>query len=118
MSNTDHKPGVHEVYLVRRKLKLDSLDAEQATAIAQEIEPLLGVDSVALDPVTRRLDIAYDASVLQLEQIEVIVRRYGSDLDQSWWNRFKEGWYRFTDQNVLDNARHEPWCCSKVPPRK
>lgn len=118
MSDVHHKPGVHEAYLLKRHLKLEDLDAEKAGAIAQEIEPLVGVDAVALDPATRRLDIAYDASVLQLEQIEAIVRRHGSDLDHGWWTRFKEGWYRYTDQNARDNARHEPWCCSKTPPRK
>lgn len=118
MSDTHHKPGVHEAYLVKRHLALESLDAEKAAAIAQEIEPLIGVDSLTLDPDSRRLDIAYDASVLQLEQIEEIVRRHGSDLDHGWWTRFKEGWYRYTDQNIQDNAKHEPFCCSKVPPRK
>jgi len=118
MSDTHHKPGVHEAYLVNRHLWLESLDAEKAATIAQEIEALIGVDSLMLDPDSRRLDIAYDASVLQIEQIEAIVHCHGSDLDQSWWTRFKVGWYRYTDQNVQGNAKHEPWCCSKMPPRK
>ncbi|TCK02345.1 heavy-metal-associated domain-containing protein [Marinobacterium mangrovicola] len=118
MSHTEHKPGVREAFLVQRHLLLESLDAGKAAAIAEEIEPLRGVDSVRLDPDSQRLDIAYDASVLQLDQIEAIVRSHGSDLDQGWWTRFKEGWYRYTDQNIKDNAKHEPFCCSKVPPRK
>ncbi len=114
MSEVHHKPGVHDAYLMKRHLKLDDLDADKAALIAQEIHQLVGVDTVALDPETQRLDIAYDASVLQIEQIETVVRRHGSDLDHRWWTRFKEGWYRYTD----DNAQHEPWCCSKVPHRK
>ncbi len=118
MSEVHHKPGVHEAYLVKRHLKLGDLDTEKTEAIAQEIGQLLGVDTVTLNSETRRLDIAYDASQLSIEQVEEIVRKHGSDLDHSWWTHFKEGWYSFTDQNVRDNAKHEPWCCSKVPPRK
>lgn len=118
MSDMDHRPGVHEAYLVKRHLKLEALDATRAAAIAQEIDQLVGVDSVALDGATRRLDVAYDASHLRIEQLEEIVRKHGSDLDHGWWTHFKEGWYRFTDQNVRDNARHEPWSHHKVQPKK
>lgn len=118
MSDMDHRPGVHEAYLVKRHLKLEDLDAAKAAAIAQEIDQLVGVDSVALDKDTRRLDVAYDASHLRIEQVEEIVRRHGTDLDHGWWTQFKEGWYRFTDQNVRDNIQHEPWSSTKLPPRR
>jgi hypothetical protein len=35
-----------------------------------------------------------------------------------WWTRFRESWYRFTDENVRDNARREPWSCHRPPPGK
>ncbi|GAB3390642.1 heavy-metal-associated domain-containing protein [Azotobacter armeniacus] len=118
MSDMDHRPGVHEAYLVKRHLKLEALNAVRAAAIAQEIDQLLGVDSVALDKATGRLDVAYDASHMRIEQVEEIVRKHGSDLDHGWWTHFKEGWYRFTDQNLRDNAHHEPWSHHKVLPRR
>jgi hypothetical protein len=95
MSDVPHRPGVHEAYMVKRHLKLETLEGDKAEAIAQEVDQLVGVDTVALDRETRRLDIAYDASVLQ---IETIVRRHGSDRDHGWWTRFKDGWYRYIDQ--------------------
>ncbi len=118
MFDEHHRPGVHEAYLMKRHLKLEDLDADRAMAIAQEIDQLPGVDSVVLDSETRRLDIAYDASILGIEQVESIVRKHGSDLDHGWWTHFKESWYRFTDENTRENARHEPGGYSKAPPRK
>ncbi len=118
MSDEHHAPEVHEAFLMTRHLKLEDLDADRASAIAQEVGQLLGVDSVVLDSATRRLDIAYDASLLGIEQVEDIIRRHGSDLDHGWWTRFKESWYRFTDQNAKENARHEPGHYSKKSPRK
>jgi len=118
MSDMDHRPGVREAYLVKRHLKLEALDAARAEAIAQEINRLVGVDKVALDKSSGRLDVAYDAAHLRIEQLEEIVRKYGSDLDHGWWTHFKEGWYRFTDQNVRDNAQHEPWSHHRIMPRR
>ncbi len=118
MSDMDHRPGVQEAYLVKRHLKLDNLDAAKAMAIAQEIDQLVGVDSVALDSSSRRLDVAYDASHLRIEQVEDIVRKHGTELDHGWWSNFKEGWYRFSDQNVRDNILHEPWSSTKLPPKR
>ncbi|ACO78024.1 hypothetical protein AvCA_18110 [Azotobacter vinelandii CA] len=118
MSDMDHRPGVREAYLVKRHLKLEALDAARADAIAQEIDHLVGVDRVDLDKASGRLDIAYDASHLDLEQLEEIVRRHGSDLDHGWWTHFKEGWYRFADRNLKENARHEPWSHHRIMPRR
>ena len=87
-------------------------------SLAQEIDRLVGVDSVALDKDSRRLDIAYDASHLRIEQLEEIVRKHGTDLDHGWWTQFKEGWYRFSDRNLRDNILHEPWSSTKLPPRR
>lgn len=118
MSQVHHKPGVQEAFLVKRHLKLEALSAEQATTIAQAIGDLAGVDNVMLDRQSLHLDIAYDASKLNIDQVEAIIREHGGQLDHGWWTHFKEGWYRFTDQNIQDNARFEPSCCNKLPPRK
>ncbi len=98
MSTTEHKPGVHAACLVNRHLKLEGLDALKVETIAQEIDGLLGVDSVFLDEDSQYLDIAYDASHLSIDDVEAIVRKHGRDLDHGWWTHFQEGWYRFTDQ--------------------
>lgn len=118
MSNVHHRPGVREEFLVKRQLKLQTLDEARADVIAEEVDGLTGVDSTELNASTGRLDIAYDATHLDLEQVYEILRKHDSGLERGWWNRFKDKWYRFTDQNIRDNARHIPNCCSKPPPGK
>ena len=55
--------------------------------------------------------MAYDASRLCIDHIETILARHAIEISNSWWNRFKEGHYRFVDQNIKDNASKEPWSC-------
>ena len=111
-----HKLGVNENFLMVRHLRLEGLTEENRHTITEEISQLIGVDAVSITDSENLLNIAYDASTRQLDEIEEIVRRNGCDISHDWWTHFKEGWYRFTDQNAKDNARHDPWSCHKNPP--
>jgi hypothetical protein len=33
------------------------------------------------------------------------------DIGAGRWNRIKEDYYRFIDQNVKENAKQKPWSC-------
>jgi hypothetical protein len=114
----EHRAGVHECCLVIHHLKLENLDHDKAEAIGQEIDTLIGVDMVSLNDETSVLNVAYDAGKLNVDDIEAIVRKHGADISHRWWTQFKEGWYRFTDQNVRDNMQHEPLSCHQTPPGK
>jgi hypothetical protein len=118
MSAIHNRPGVHEACLVKRHLKLQHLDHGLARAITEEIALHSGVDTVELDSDSRRLDVTYDASQLQFPELTDILLRHGVEPERGWWARFRASWYRFTDQNIRDNARHEPHCCNKAPPGK
>lgn len=111
-----HRVGVHESCLVIRHLKLEGLDHDKAEAIGQEVDAIMGVDMVSLNEDEAILNVAYDASKLNIDTIEAIVHKHGADIGHGWATRFKEGWYRFTDQNIRDNFHHEPWSCHKPPP--
>lgn len=118
MSASNLRPGVRAGFLVERSLSLVDVDVNKAEAIEKEIDGLMGVQSVSFDEDHRRLHIAYDAAHVQLDQIEAVVHKHQGELDNSWWMRFKRGWYRYGDGNTRDNAELEPFCCSKVPPGK
>ena len=89
---------------------------ENHQLIVQEIDHLLGVDAVSINASESLLNVAYDATKRQLDEIEEIVRKHECDIAHDWWTHFKEGYYKFVDQNVKDNASHEPWSCHKRPP--
>lgn len=114
--NGEHRAGVSEAYLVKRHLRIETLEPGSAESLCDEINRIIGIDSVAIDPQTRQLDIAYDASVLNIDDIEAVFTRNGVAFAHGWWNRTKLEHYRFVDQNVRDNAKADPHCCSKPPP--
>jgi hypothetical protein len=118
MSKKEHRLGVDEVNLVVRHLKLlDSDESSIASAIA-EIDEVYGLDGVSFDEDSNLLNLAYDASRTCIECIEEILEKYGIEISHDWWTTFKEGYYRYVDQNVKDNAKHEPFSCHKIPPHK
>ncbi|MFL0802742.1 MAG: heavy-metal-associated domain-containing protein [Agarilytica sp.] len=107
----EHRPGVSEVTLVVRHLKMEPADQEKIDAVVHEIDEIYGVDSVSFDAASHVLNIAYDATRLSIECIEERIEKYALEISHDWWTHFKEGYYRFIDQNIQDNAKTEPWSC-------
>ncbi len=113
MTKKEHRLGVSEANLVNRHLKIETAPAESIRAAVAEIDEIYGMDSVAFDEKHYRLDLAYDASRLSIEDVEKVMTTHGLELSHGWWTQHKESNYRFVDQNVKDNAKHEPWSCHK-----
>ncbi|WFM73112.1 cation transporter [Halomonas sp. CKK8] len=111
MSHHDHRPGVSQASLVTRKLKVKPDAAGHISAAVTEIDTLSGLDSVSYDADHRKLHLAYDAKRLCIDDIEEVLARHGVDISSGRWNRIKEDYYRFIDQNVKDNAKQKPWSC-------
>lgn len=111
-----HKVGVNENWLMSRHLRLEGSVEKNHQLIVQEVDQLLGVDAVSINLSECLLNVAYDATKRQLDEIEDVVRKYECDIADDWWTHFKESYYKFVDQNVKDNARREPWSCHKRPP--
>jgi len=117
MSNLDHRAGVTEVNLVHRKIQLIGLTELNRTEIITEIDAAFGIDSVTIDIKDALLDIAYDATHINLDAIEQIVIKHGADVSDGWWEHLKEGYYKFVDENIMENAKHKPLSCHQAPPR-
>jgi hypothetical protein len=115
MSKQEHRLGVAEVNLVVRHLKLDPLDQAVMSAAIEEVDYIYGLDSISFDEKSHVLNIAYDASRISLDGIEDVLGKHGVSVSHDWWTHFKEGYYRYIDQNIKDNARHEPLSCHKRP---
>lgn len=116
MSKNEHRLGVFEVNLVIRHLKLESVTPENISAVVDEIDQLYGLDGVSFDEKSQVINLAYDASRVGIQGIEEIFEKHGVDICHNWWTNLKEGYYRFVDDNVKDNAKHKPTCCNKIPP--
>lgn len=116
MTDFDHRVGVQEANLVVRHLKLENVNAENKLAMIAEIDQIFGLDNVSFDEKTQSINLAYDASRCNIESLEEIIKKHGADIAHDIWTHFKESYYQYVDQNVKDNAEHEPWRCHKTPP--
>jgi len=121
MSDLEHRVGVSEMNFVTRHLKLNytnNISEEQHNTVMmlKEIDQSFGVDNVSLANKDKNLTLAYDASHFDIEHLEIILPKYGFEVAHQWWNNLKESYYKFTDQNIKDNAEHQPSCCHKPPP--
>lgn len=115
MSNIEYRVGVTAINLVIRKLQLKGLTEANREKIVSEIDEALGINSVMLDIKDGLLHIAYDVTHINLELIKRVVVKHGAELSGGWWNHFKEGYYKFVDQNMQENIKHKPSCCSRAP---
>lgn len=111
MSDLEHRVGVKEANLVVRHLKLQGVTKDNLPLMLTEIDRLFGIDAVSYDDTTETIHLAYDATHCQLEGIEALMQQRGIDISHDWWTRFKEGYYRYVDTNVCENAHHKPWNC-------
>ena len=116
MTDLDHRVGVQEANLVVRNLKLEKINTENKSAILAEIDQTFGIDNVSFDDKSQTLNLAYDATNCNLNGLEEIIRHHGADIAHDLWTHFKESYYKYVDENVKDNAQHEPWSCHTKPP--
>jgi hypothetical protein len=115
MSQMRKNLSVHQGYVVKHHLKFDGLIQGDSHKIQMAIEELPGIVSVDFNEEQEIIFLEYDASQLYVDEILVVLREYGIEPKDSWWNRMKLGFGRQTDQNIRDNAGHHPACCSKPP---
>ena len=116
MSKHQHRPGVSEASLVKRYLKLLNLDKVNPNILVADLDQVCGIDHVSLDIELSMIQLEYDASQCQLGELESIMQDHGVEVDPGWWNKFKEEYYHFVDQNGKDNAQHTPLSCHHAPP--
>lgn len=115
MSDLAHRVGVREANLVVRNLRLQNVSKQNLEPMMEEIDKLFGIDEAVYNNEEGAVYLAYDATHIDLDGIEEVIRKHGADIHDDWWTHTKEGYYKFVDQNVKDNAQHQPWSCHKSP---
>ena len=115
MTNAEHRLGVSEVNLVVRHLRVEPVDQTNLEAAIAEIDQLYRLDAISFDEKRHVLNLAYDASRICLDGIEDVLKKHNVEVSHDWLTHFKEGYYKFIDENVKDNASHEPWSCHQTP---
>lgn len=112
-----HKATNQAQFLLRRKLNVKGLGEDQWDEFIHELNHHPCVDFAELKP-DNQLHVTYDGTHWTVDELLALIKTHGGHLKAGWWTGRKLAWYRFTDDNVRANARHEPFCCSKIPPMK
>ncbi|WP_461437705.1 hypothetical protein [Marinobacter nauticus] len=112
-----HKATNQEQFLLRRKVAIEGLEETRWEELIHDLNHHPCVD-FAERKKNGLLQVAYDGSHWTVDELMEVIQDYGGRLKSGWWARRKLAWYRFTDDNVRANAKHEPFCCSKIPPMK
>jgi len=115
MTDLDHRVGVQEANLVVRHLKLININDEKQKEIVAEIDQTFGIDNVSFDQNSQTINLAYDATRCNLDGLEEIISKNGAEVAHDLWTHFKESYYKFVDENVKDNAQHQPMSCHTKP---
>jgi len=112
---SEHREGINPGFLAKHELSLCGLNEDNAKLIITELDSLPCMDRVELNHSKQTLKLAYDASHHSIDEMIAVVEKHGASIKDSWWSRTKLGWQRQTDENIKDNATHEPHCCNKMP---
>ena len=112
-----HKAASQEPFLLRRKLTVEGLGESLWEDFIHELNHHPCVDFAERQR-GNRLMVTYDGTHWSIDELVDLIASYGGRLASGWWTRRKLAWYRFTDENVRANAKHKPFCCSKIPPMK
>lgn len=94
-----------------RSIKLDTAAMQSASETLRVIE---GVDAVE-QTAPQKLRVTYDVTrtgwIALCEQLKSI----GAYSQSGMMARWRDGWRDFQEQNMRDNLRYQPACCSKPP---
>ena len=114
MAKTIYRDGVNPGYLVKRTIGYQG----QASLgpVIMKLDALFGMQQVIHHEKRCLLKLAYDGSKIDIDHILEILLADNITLTSGWWATRILNHYRFIDQNVRDNAKHVPVCCSKPPP--
>lgn len=99
-----------EVQMVR-SIKLDATAMQSASDVLQGIE---GVDAVE-QTAPQKLRITYDVTRTGWSALLEQLKGVGAYNQSGVLARWRDGWRDFAEQNMRDNLRHQPACCSKPP---
>ena len=118
MSNVKDEQAVNEAYRVTRHLKLVPVTTSGLEAALSDIQALEAVEKAFFNDKKRMLTVIYDASKQSIDNVAAVLARHEQTISPDWLTRCRQSYYRFTDENIHNNAKHEHVCCNKTPGKR
>jgi len=94
-----------------RNIKLDSASLEAAMGALQGVEGIDALEQVG----PQRLRITYDVTRTGWGALLEKLKAADAEPAGGLFARWRNDWRDFQEQNMRDNLRHQPACCSKPP---
>ncbi len=105
-----------EPLIKKRKLKVDRLsDKANGRSIKNDLTKKEGVIFADLDSRKKILRLEYDLGKIKFEAIEKWLGELGINLSRRFFQRFKRGMAKFTEQNELDHFNAPVSSCCDDP---
>lgn len=115
---SEHTSTIPTGFRLTRRIRVYGLYAEQAKEISSFYARNPNVEWITFDIESGTMSAQYHGAFIGLDNILEVLAEYGVRPSLAFWDRVKLGWYRYGDKNTQDNAKLEPFCCSKLPPGK
>lgn len=94
-----------------RSIRLDAAAMQSASEALQGID---GVDAVE-QTAPHKLRVTYDVTRTGWIALCERLKAAGAYGQSGMLARWRDGWRDFEEQNMRENLRHQPACCSKPP---
>lgn len=91
-----------------------TLTAETLPVASEALRELPGVDKVE-QMTPQRLRITYDVTHTDWATLRERLQAVSAYSQTGLLARWRDGWRELLEQNMRDNLRHKPACCSKAP---
>ncbi len=100
----------------KRKIVVENLARfSDINRIEENLMKIAGMISVEVDVRKNALRLKYDLRKTKFELIENPIKELGLKLSQKFFQRFKRGMAKFTEQNELDNLNAPLSSCCNDP---
>ncbi|RQW62609.1 hypothetical protein [Vibrio viridaestus] len=118
MSEYNHRVGVREKFLVKRRLKIDQRNSgeEGVQSAIEALDVMFGLDDVSYVMKKQTIEVAYDVGHLSLAEIRQTLSEQAVKENRGLLNRIRLSYYQYLDQNIRDNMAQEPWSCHMSSP--
>jgi hypothetical protein len=84
MSNFDHRVGVNESNLVTQNLRLSYVTDGNRNALMEDVNQLFGIDEAVFNTDEKSIYLAYNATNINLDAIEIVIKKHGADIHDDW----------------------------------
>lgn len=115
MPAASHSDTESSATIVERSFHAKLPVAPQLAELSASLQQHEGILAVIPNPTDSQVRIRYDVRHWDFTQIQALLTQLGATAHTGLWQRWRSGWFVNMDNNIRDNARHHPVCCSKPP---